>query len=248
MNRDKERELHKKLYSPKRVVNNRQSNAITHIIGSYNSHKMGGVVRFESQAEMDAYVAFEMSCLVWDYRPQPVEVEVKVYDKWGNLKPWKHIPDALVHTEDSRPCLYQIKSGYSKTEQSPKSLNIERACKEFAHKNDWDYKLIHMCNLDKNFRWNIRFLFPYLKTVWTNEEYSESIFSMLRKSQPVTIDELADYGVPGVERQYVLPVIFHELAKGILYIDLTERIDGKSFIRMSQENDPDYYKYVWELN
>lgn len=247
MNHYREKEIYKKLYYPKRKVNNKNSNALPHIMGAYNSEKMDERIEFESQSELDAFLIFELSSVVWGYYPQPVEVPVKFYDKKGRLKSWIHIPDVLVFAENSKPCLYQIKGEISKSEVKPRFMNTTKACLDIAKDNKWDYKLIHMKTLNKNFRWNIRFLYPFLNHERANEEFSKSILSMLRENQTLTIDELANWAVPNIEKQFVLPVIYHELAKGILYVDLFERINSKSLIRLARDDDADYYQYIWEV-
>lgn len=248
MDWDKTIEEYKKLYYPKRKVNNKNSNGLTHIIGSYYSHKMKGQIAFESKNELDAFMLFELSSVVKGYFPQPEEVPVKVYDKNGELKPFKHNPDALALAEDSKPCLYQIKGDFAESELNPRNININRACIQFAREHGWDYKLVHTRNLSEDFRWNIMFIFPFLKKDRANSDYSNSILSYLSVHQSTTIDELANHGVQNVERQYVLPVIYHEIAKGTVYVDLSRRLDGNSQVRLAREEDVDFYQYIWELD
>jgi len=70
---------------------------------------------------------------------------------------------------------------------------------------------------------------------------------MLDNIQQTTIGNLSTCLEPNIERQYVLPVIYHELARGTLYIDLNKRIDITSTVRLSKEDDSDYYQYIWGL-
>lgn len=247
MDWQKQKEEYKELYYPKRKVNNKNSNYVPHIMGMYYSKKMHERIVFESLNEFVAFSLLEMSCVVKAYYPQPVEVQIEVYNSKGRPKTWNHVPDVLVFVEDSKPCLYQIKGKVLNKEPSKRAINVEKACLEYAGENDWDYKLIFIHSLGKDFIWNIRFLFPFLNDERANFEIAKSIITELSVNQQTTIWDLTTCFEPKIERQYVLPVIYHELAVGTLYIDLTKRLDTKSPIRLSKEDDADYYQYLWEL-
>lgn len=214
-------------YSPKRKVNNKLSWKIHHIIGSFHSNKMQRTVEYESLGECILYFFLEPDQSVVRYYVQPVEVNFSYLSKEGDKKKWVHVPDVLVFRNCSRPLLYQIKESLDLSE---KHLLVNNRCIKFAEKRDWIYDVIYPKQLPKTILRNIKYLQGAIRKRKGYEEWIPEVLKRLRYCERITIVELAKSFSSKVSPLFILPVIYHLIAKGIITTNMYQEINEFSEI------------------
>lgn len=214
-------------FSPKRKVDNKLSWIIHHLIGSFHSVKMDRTVMYESLGECLFYFYLELDHSVMRYYDQPVEVKFRSLKKDGDIKEWVHVPDVLVFRNGSTPFLYQIKENPSNT---PKHELINRRCIGYANEKGWVYKVIYPKQIPKTILRNIKFLHASLKNRKWFDEWIPIVVMRLKYLRTITILDLAKSFSPEISPLFVLPVIYHLIAKGVFTTNIYQEIDEYSEI------------------
>lgn len=216
-------------FFPKRKVDNKLSWIIHHLIGSFHSVKMDKIVEYESLGECLFYYYLELDHSVIRYYVQPVEVKFSSMKKDGDIKEWVHVPDVLVFRNGSIPYLYQIKENPSTT---PKHELINKKCNGFANKNDWIYKVIYPKQMPKTILRNIKFLQGFLKKRKWFDDLIPIVVMRLKYLKNINVIDLAKSFGTEISPLFILPVIYHLIAKGIFTTNIYQEIDEYSEISM----------------
>ncbi|WP_206922217.1 TnsA endonuclease N-terminal domain-containing protein [Alicyclobacillus suci] len=222
-------------FAPKRKVDNKDSKERHHVIGAFHSHKMNVVAEYESLTEWAFYSLLELDKDTVRYYVQPVRIHVPYSDDFGNLKSWVHVPDVLVFREGSIPHLYQTKESLDDSREKLKI--IDKACERYAASRGWNYSVIYPKSLPKVVSRNIDFLAGFTKTRKWFDSYSPQVISKLRFIGQTAITELSQSFVPQYDPLLVLPVIYHLIAKGYLWVNINEPISEYSMVRISSNSD-----------
>lgn len=230
-------------FKPKRKVNNKSSWKLPHIIGSFYSNKMEKRIEYESINEFIFYSILELDKKIVRYYVQPVEIKIKYRDKNGIEKSWIHVPDVLVFRENVKPSLYQVKDTKSKSTDKFKIINNK--CYKYAEENDWNYNVIYPKLLPIRFINNVRFLIGFLKQ---RKEYDRLIPILIKKLkiiQETTINELIIDFSDKIDPLILLPLIYHLIATGHIFVNIEKEIS--EFSSISFYESIDYYKYLKEV-
>lgn len=218
-----------KQFLPKRKVDNKLSWKIHHLIGSFYSVKMGRTVEYESLGECLFYFYLELDLSVMRYYVQPVEVKFRSLKEDGDIKEWVHVPDVLVFRNGSTPFLYQIKENPNST---PKHELINKKCIEFANRKGWVYNVIYPKQIPEKILRNIKFLHASLKKRKWFDEWIPIVVMRLKYFKNITILDLAKSFTTQISPLYILPVIYHLIAKGVFSTNIYQEIDEYSEISM----------------
>lgn len=222
-------------FAPKRKVDNRYSKQRPHVIGAFHSHRMNIVAEYESLTEWAFYSLLELDKEIVRYYVQPVCIHVPYSGDYGNLNIFSHVPDVLVFREGSVPNLFQIKSS---PEDSSEELEIiNKACGKYAASRGWEYSVIYPKSLPKLVSRNIDFLAGFTKTRKWFDSYSPKVMSRLRLVGQASITELSQSFIPQYDPLLVLPVVYHLIARGFLWININEPINEFSIVRIANETD-----------
>lgn len=218
-----------KQFSPKRKVDNKLSWIIHHLIGSFHSVKMDKTVEYESLGECLLYFFLELDHSVKRYYVQPVEVRFRSLKEDGDIKEWVHVPDVLVFRNGSRPYLYQIKEN---PDTSTKHELINKKCVGFANKHGWIYKVIYPKQMPKTILRNIKFLHASLKKRKWFDDWIPIVVMRLKYFKNITIIDLAKSFSTEISPLFILPIIYHLVAKGVFTTNIFQEIDEYSDISM----------------
>lgn len=130
------------------------------LTGILPSQKSVGNAEFESSLERDVLIYFEFQNHVTEYEVQPVQIDWK--DSLGKTR--TYTPDVLVHFDDRKPILYEVKY----TQDLPDLLKEERkkfkAAIGYAKKQGWRFKFFTEETVGVNRLKNIRFLLPFVQS------------------------------------------------------------------------------------
>ncbi|WP_419878231.1 hypothetical protein [Brevibacillus centrosporus] len=222
-------------FAPKRKVDNKDSKQRPHVIGAFHSHRMNIVAEYESLTEWAFYSLLELDREIVRYYVQPVLIQVPYIDDYGTLKNWPHVPDVLVFREGSVPHLFQTK--HSPDDSSEKLKIIDKACGKYAASRGWEYSVIYPKSLPKLVSRNIDFLAGFTKTRKWYDSYSPKVMSRLRLVGQASITELSQSFIPQYDPLLVLPVVYHLIARGFLWININEPINEFSIVRIANETD-----------
>ncbi|WP_339205256.1 hypothetical protein MHH56_29890 [Paenibacillus sp. FSL K6-3182] len=222
-------------FAPKRRVDNKDSKQRPHVIGAFYSHRMSIVAEYDSLTEWAFYSLLELEINVARYYVQPVRIHIPYSDNNGNLKSWLHVPDVLVFRDGFVPHLYQIK--HSPNDSSEKLKIINKACEVYANSRSWEYSVIYPKSLPKLVSRNIEFLAGFTKTRKWFDSYAPVVMSRLRLIGQTSIAELSQSFIPQYDPLLVLPVIYHLIAKGNLWININEPINEYSIVRIPTEKN-----------
>ncbi|MGG0934513.1 hypothetical protein ABHN11_00060 [Brevibacillus centrosporus] len=222
-------------FAPKRKVDNKYSKERPHVIGAFHSNKMNVVAEYESLTEWAFYSLLELDKDIVRYYVQPVRIHVPYTDDFGNLKSWVHVPDVLVFREGSIPLLYQTK--VSPNDSDKKLKIIDKACERYALSRGWDYSVIYPKSLPKVVSRNIDLLAGFTKARKWFDSYSPQVISKLRFIGQASITELSQSFIPQYDPLLVLPVIYHLIATGSLWVNVNEPITEYSIVRILSDTD-----------
>lgn len=222
-------------FAPKRKVDNKGSRKRPHVIGAFHSHMMNVVVEYESLNEWAFYSLLELDTNTVRYYVQPVQIHVPYTDDVGNLKSWLHVSDVLVFREGSIPHLYQIKESPNNSDKKLKIIN--KACEKYAASRGWGYTVIYPKSLPKVVSMNIDLLAGFTKTRKWFHSYSPQVISKLRFVGEASITELSQSFIPQYDPLLVLPVIYHLIATGYLWVNIDEPITEYSTVRILSETN-----------
>ncbi|MEH7301902.1 TnsA endonuclease N-terminal domain-containing protein [Neobacillus drentensis] len=216
------------MFAPKRRVNNKLSWKIPHSIGYFYSNKMDRTVEYESLGERIFYYFLELDPSTIRYYVQPIEVGVPYIDDYGEQQTWTHIPDVLVFRRGEKPTLYQIKET---NEFSKKKQLIDKACLNFAKKNGWEYKVVYPKSLPKEVIHNINFLIGFVREKDAYVLWIEEVLEKLRYFNSVSIQDVAISFKTKTDPLFILPVIYHLIASGSIYVNINEKISPAAIIQ-----------------
>lgn len=217
------------MFSPKRKVDNKLSWKIHHLIGSFNSVKMDRTVEYESLGECLFYSFLELDQSVIRYYVQPVEISFKSMDKSGDIREWAHVPDVIVFRNGHEPYLFQIKENPINTD-SHKMVN--KRCEEYCEEKGWNYEVVYPKQLPQTILRNIKFLHGALKKRKWFDDWIPIIVMRLKYANRISIQDLANSFSSEVSPLYILPIIYHLIAKGIVTTDLFQNIDQHSEVKI----------------
>lgn len=227
-------------FKPKRKVNNKSSKSLPHIIGTFYSNKMNRSIEYESINEFILYSILELDRQTFKYYVQPVEIEIKYNDKNGIQKRWIHIPDVLVFRANMKPILYQVKDPKSKI--TDKNRIINRKCHKYAEENDWNYNVIYPKLLPIELINNVRFLIGFLKQRAGYINLISPLLARLENIKDATINELLNRFSNEIDILIVIPLIYHLIATGSIFIEIETPIT--EFSNISIYGEIDYFNYL----
>lgn len=219
-------------FSPVRKVGNRHSRKVPHLKGSFFSFKLDKVIEYESLSESIFYLFLELNQNVSTYYPQPLKIKVPYFTEGGEVCFWDHVPDVLVFwgMVDRRPTLYQIK--YKADTADRKQQLINNSCKKYTKEKNWIYKVVEIEGISKCISKNMQFIFGHLKERKYYKEITPIIEQIVAKREVTSIHDV----IKSLESQYsemfIIPTLYHLIAKGVLLVDLTEIINDRSMIRL----------------
>lgn len=231
------------IFKPKRKVNNKSSNALPHIIGTFYSNKMNKCIEYESINEFILYSILELDKRTFKYYVQPVEIEIKYIDKDCIEKRWIHIPDVLVFRDNMKPILYQIKDPRSKITDKIEIIN--KKCNKYAEKNEWNYNVIYPKLLPTELIRNIRFLIGFLKRRKEYNDLIPNVMARLEHMRNTNINELINSFADEINTFILLPTIYHLIANGSIFTNIEMPISEFSNITIYREID--YFSYLKEV-
>jgi hypothetical protein len=216
-----------KLFARKRNVSNKGSREFEHLIGVMYSHRMKRGVQYESfWGECLFYYLLELDPQVVRYYEQSVIVPTNKLTKEHVLIEQIHVSDVLVFKDRFRPHLFQIKGGNQPVDQSP---ILYQACRHYATEQGWDYTVVNpKFTIPEIIKDNILFLVNYLKP---RDYYADLLPELHRRIEylvHVEVMRLAKSFEPRIDYRYVLPLIFHLIATGVLKTDLNSKVDSNS--------------------
>jgi hypothetical protein len=233
------------LYARKREVTNKGSHEHEHLIGAIYSSKMKRSVQYESLwGECIFYYLLELYPLMIRYYEQPVFVATQKQTKGLLLKDKGHVPDVLTFREGSRPHLYQLKGGNSFIEQNPM---LYAACMKYALEQGWDYSVVHpKIMIPANMIYNIEFLINFLEPRYYYNDWLPEMHYRIGLLKKTEIYCLAKSFEPKIDHRYILPIIYHLIAIGILITDISKKIDHKSEVSLGSIFQGLYHLFTWE--
>ncbi|QQE78388.1 hypothetical protein [Alicyclobacillus sp. SO9] len=220
-------------FAPKRKVDNRDSKQRPHVIGAFHSHKMDAVAEYESLVEWALYSLLELDHHTIRYYVQPLRIHVPYRDDLGNLKSWVHVPDVLVFREGSIPQLYQSKA--FPHDSNEKQRLIDKVCADYATSRGWDYKVIFPRALPKLILRNIELLTGFTKSRKWYANCVPQLMAKLQFIEQTSIVELSRSLIPQYDPLLVLPVIYHLIATGALWVNIKKPITEHSTVKVSCE-------------
>ena len=223
-------------FYPKRKVSNKASWKIHHIIGSFYSEKMERTVEYESMGEYILYSLLELDKSVQRYYVQPIFVEISCLDNNGVKRDWKHVSDVLVFRDGTNPRLLQIKDKPNEVSNDTKNKIINKACLSYAENRNWSYEVIYPKKLSENVLSNIKFLVGFRKE---RKGYGKLIAELMMELSQVkksTIIDLANRFQPNINPLYVLPIIYHLIAKGEFMVNLNIPISQFSEVTIALDS------------
>lgn len=228
---EKNWDLEDEIYSPKRKVSNKKSHFIKHLSGYMPSYKMNrNQIGYESfWGECLFYYFLELDPKTIRYYEQPVEVPVVSIDDNNEMKVWFHVPDVLVFRQGYKPLLIQIKGSDKKQEPIK---NVEQACEEFAKQKNWDYITIYPKIMPDVIKSNILTLSNFIRPRSYYVKWEREILQKFLYRKEVAITDLAREFTSKVDYRYVLPLIYHLIAKGKLKVNINKRIDENSIVQL----------------
>ncbi|QIC07169.1 hypothetical protein GOP56_17140 [Brevibacillus sp. 7WMA2] len=215
-------------FTPKRKIENKGSEKNPHIIGTISSQKMSKEVGYQSLGECLFYYLLELDHSTIRYYVQPIEVPIKYLDDQGDVKEWLHVPDVLVFRQGSVPHLYQIKESPEQTNKKFELCN--QKCQQLSKARNWKYSVIYPKKLPDNITRNLKFLTPYLKKRTTYDKWIDEIILKLSTMRNSTILDLALSFSAKTDFRYILPIIYHLIASGVIYSNIQEVLNESSVI------------------
>lgn len=220
--------MHLDGFSPVRKVNNKKSRQVPHSTGSFYSFKMKKEIAYESLSECYFYFFLDLNNAVKEYYPQPIKIKMPHYNGDGDIGYWEHVPDALVfwNIPERKPTLYQIK--YEADFDDKKQKIINRSCLYSAKKNNWEYEVIEMKEVNRILIKNIKFLHSHLKERNYFREIIPFINEMVNFENEITIKSISTKLSSTYSELFVIPTIYYLLATGALTTDLLKPITVES--------------------
>lgn len=201
------------------------------LTGQFPSLKNKRLIAFESLLERDFYLTLEFDKDVIEYEEQPIRFYYEINDKKR-----RYTPDTLVHYHESlnkKPCIYEVK--YIDEIKQKKVFLKEKFEKieEYLFNNDMDFKIFTNQDLDPIFLENIRFIYGYSNT--TNKIKIQDTFKKLESFNTGTIDEFLNFCTKNkYEQNEYIPYFWKNLLLGNFEINLNERINKKSILKVCQ--------------
>lgn len=227
-------------FMPKRKVSNRGSRNRVHIIGTFYSNKMKKEVEYESLNEFIFYAFLELDFKVMRYYVQPLEIDIPFIDEDGDRGTWVHVTDVLVFRQGDLPTIYQIKDTGSIVSEKTKLIN--KTCYKYASLRGWEYKVVYPKKLPKDTISNINFLFGFLKKRKNYDVWIPQLIEKLTCLRSVSIIDLALSFSREINPIHILPIIYHLIAVGVFYVELSLRISEYSEIGI--QNEQNYNKFL----
>nr|WP_245243448.1 TnsA endonuclease N-terminal domain-containing protein [Mesobacillus selenatarsenatis] len=193
---------------------------------------MDKYVEYESKGESLFYFFLELDLSTIRYYVQPVEVPIKYYDENEDIQYWYHVPDVLVFRKMGKPILFQIKEI---KEPSKRERIIDKSCIDYAESKGWEYRVIYPKALPDTIVHNINFLNGFTRRKRQYVDFIQEVLNKLLHFQMSTIEEMANSFKPKVDPLFIVPVIYHLIATGYIYININEKISTSTIIRPNRE-------------
>ncbi|MBD0383874.1 TnsA endonuclease C-terminal domain-containing protein [Paenibacillus sedimenti] len=115
---------------------------------------------------------------------------------------------------------------------TPKHELVNRRCDKYAVINGWDYKVIYPKQIPDKILRNIKSLHGALKRRKWFDEWIPIVEMRLRYMGKIAIIDLAKSFSTQISPLFILPVIYHLIAKGIFTTNIYQDIDEYSEISM----------------
>ncbi len=222
-------------YSQKRNVQNKISWRMPHIIGSFYSYKINGIIEYESLGELLFYFLLELDRQTIRYYVQPVKISIKQVDDAGRINNWIHVPDVLVFRNESKPMLFQIKDSPDEVPQNAYIIN--RKCSSYSEENGWSYSVIYPKQMPKVVLTNLKLLSGFTRKRSYYKTLVPEIIYKINYMNNIRIIELAKSFSSQVNPLMVLPAIYHLIAIGVFKADIYLPIDENSIVSIADEID-----------
>jgi hypothetical protein len=187
----------------------------------------------ESSLEHDFLVRLDFDPTVERYEEQPVRIEYR--DAAGDKH--TYTPDVLVHYrqdisqgQPSQAILYEVKYRKDLFDNWREIKPKIRAGRAFARQRDWRFKIITEREIRTPYLENARFLRPYLRFRPSDEEQGTLLDTLpaLGASDPESL--LWAIHQEAVKRAELLPALWHLIATGKIYTDLSQPLNMRSLI------------------
>ncbi|WP_187393468.1 TnsA endonuclease N-terminal domain-containing protein [Bacillus sp. E214] len=170
----------------------------------------------------------ELDNSVIRYYEQPINVPISTFDNNSmEVKMWYHVPDVLVFRSGHKPHLYQIK-GMKKDSQSQ---NILKACLELCANKNWDYSIVYPKELPEILKSNVILLWNFSKKPKNFEFILDEVLFKVQHFGEIKIEDLAKSFTGKIDFRFVLPLIYHLIFKGDLYVNLMQPINNRTIVK-----------------
>lgn len=199
------------------------------VTGNFYSIKNSRHIASESKLERDFFLHLEFDKNVLSYEEQPLTT---YYSK--NNRRYKYTPDCLVFYKNRRPCIYEIK--YSSEIKEKKVFLKEKfnQIEDYLEKNDMDFSFF--TELDTNIIQleNIRYLYSF--SSYKNEHMINSAIELIQNHENVSLNKiLNNYSIDRFKQNEILPYIWKILLMNKIEINLNEKINKETFIKVIHE-------------
>jgi hypothetical protein len=110
---------------------------------------------------------------------------------------------------------------------------IDKFCNTYVGKRNWHYSLIKPKEaIPKDIISNVVFLLNYLKPRKHYEQWIPEVLNKMTYIQQIKVVELAKGFSAKIDFRFILPVIYHLIARGNLNTDLYKPINEKSEVQL----------------
>ena len=173
-------------------------------------------VGFESWLERDEAMAMDFDPQVTAFAPQPFRLS------WngGQQKKGSHTPDFFARRRDGAGVVVDCRP---QERIKDRDRELFEATAEFCALIGWEYRLV--TGHDPVWLGNVRWLAGYRQRRYLNQSIAQRLVESFAEPTPLL------HGASGVgDPIAVLPVLYHLLWIGLLWTDLTSRLEASSLV------------------
>lgn len=195
--------------------------AQSHLPGYYWFSRMQGLIAYESRLEMATLMVLDADPRVTQVLAQPFTIHYFNDGRWC-----KHTPDFLVwHRPQNKVTVINVKP--QKYTETPANIQKFSSCDAFCALSGWQYST--RSEPHPVLFANLSYLSAYRRDIPLVDRFGPEIIAIA--SEPVSIKRLIDAITAPPCR--VKPVLFHLIWKGILTVDLFERMSPHTMVTVS---------------
>ncbi len=178
------------------------------VTGRFFSFKMGRIIECESRLEKDFCYILEFDSRVFRYEEQPETFYIEDF---------KYTPDFRVDYIDGVTEFVEVKPSCMLSEYRKKFKLID----SYLRKDGFKFQMWTEQDVSPIYMDNLKFLYRYIKQPVGYRIYVEGVLSIIKKAERTRIkDVIAAFRER--ERAYVLPVIWHMIAKNVIRADFNK--------------------------